>query len=790
MAGSQAPRRVSLLSTSLAQIREESRSRTGTPQPSQAETSAHTHSQLQDHKQQRTSSVTRPNVPQSRRTQQRHLLNDDLNFEIVPDSTSSPILKRFQEESVSHTSKASPTAQNLRPKPVDEVDRLITLGDELIPSGMTTPVLTPSPKSSTPTPPVFSPSTPIRSDSHAASLRKNHSLLKQQDSAKIIKQQTLDTRVRSKSKLHRALSESETHNFDPIHGRRINNDERHRPIKFDRFNSEGPREHGDPVWSYAGYSTHIADKERREVADRYDLWGGANDEYLPDLDFGATVDRWNSVSLEQLTGADTSLEDSSISLSSSAGVSLGSTPMGPLHAQVSPMNVPLTKKQMDDEERVIMESLPENFNSLKFSERRKIIASLSGKAHPDVLKKVNKEASRSRSKSSFASQFLSSLGSQRSLKSWENGSVIMGYTLRKTIGHGAWGFVRECTGPEPARDTKAMKIIRIKGGGQHIRNIFLREVQIWQQLKHPNILPLVNVTENTDCIFCLTYKATGGSLYDLAAKWGVYNAENLPTPKTKRLQIIKEYMLQIISALDYMHSKGIVHGDVKLENCLIDISSLKKKIWLCDFGMSQQFKVIEQENGDIMLKDRMIKRRPSIPRSLSDKELKGIKSLAKILQDSTKVHDDTKVLVPVPSTAVSDDTDVLSFDASPLQTPHNHHPQPGEPKVPDQHIGSLLYAAPELLEAAPPPLGPTADIWALGVLFYALCVGRLPFSHAYEPRLKAMIQKGDYDLASFIEAVDLNEHFIDTLRGLLTQPNTERATLHNVSVLIKNAKFW
>ncbi|KAM9925389.1 hypothetical protein OXX59_003914 [Metschnikowia pulcherrima] len=62
--------------------------------------------------------------------------------------------------------------------------------------------------------------------------------------------------------------------------------------------------------------------------------------------------------------------------------------------------------------------------------------------------------------------------------------------------------------------------------------------------------------------------------------------------------------------------------------------------------------------------------------------------------------------------------------------------------LPHSHIGSLPYASPELLSPSPPPLGPSADVWALGVLIYTMTVGRLPFQHPYEPRLRAMITAG------------------------------------------------
>ena len=43
-------------------------------------------------------------------------------------------------------------------------------------------------------------------------------------------------------------------------------------------------------------------------------------------------------------------------------------------------------------------------------------------------------------------------------------------------------------------------------------------------------------------------------------------------------------------------------------------------------------------------------------------------------------------------------------------------------------VGSLSYMAPEVLSGRAKKLGPSIDIWALGVILYALVCGTLPFT--------------------------------------------------------------
>lgn len=596
---------------------------------------------------------------------------------------------------------------------------------------------------------------------------------------------------KSRSKLTRIYSENETMNFDTENGRRMYDDIRYRPHRL--RNPSSPRVGASlELRPLRSFSTH---RVRQERQDRQELRRQASDmmdEYVPDFDFSSVVSKWARDADESFS-TDNSFDSSTIDSFPYSSTSLTQTHLGTSHAQVSPVSVPThaVPKASDYDsvlktaEDIVESKLPQGFSDLPFSMRKKIMLDLTTYADSDTISRVVKRTLKKKPKSSPALQFLSSF-SERSSKTTEEGSVILGHKIDKIIGHGAWGLIRECKSVTDGR-TRAIKIIRTKS--DDVKQFFKRETDIWAELKHPNILPLVSMKEAESAIFCLTERISGGTLFDLVSAWGLYDGPQEISIES-RLSLTKRYALQIIDGLSYMHTRGIVHGDVKLENCLIDKNARGTKILICDFGMSLRFMKKIESDDDIVIgppsENQRIRRRPSIPRSFSGNKILSTseKSLQKNLTNKNLTHDDTQLNILFTSTSTGSIAGQIVFTPQPFE--FNKHTNE-DPNLPHSHIGSLPYAAPELLETSPPPLGPSADIWAFGVLLFTMIVGKLPFQHKYEPRLRAMIQADKFDTDALWKATNKNQSLYDAVTGAMTVSLTNRLSLSDIRSLIEKA---
>ena len=109
----------------------------------------------------------------------------------------------------------------------------------------------------------------------------------------------------------------------------------------------------------------------------------------------------------------------------------------------------------------------------------------------------------------------------------------------------------------------------------YVRKNVQREANIMSRLNHPHVVALHEVYSSKD-FFCLALDFfPGGNLCDLV--------QDHPNGKLEEEQA-RIYFKQLVEGLSHIHSKGIIHRDIKLEN--IFLNKEKTKVVIGDFGLS------------------------------------------------------------------------------------------------------------------------------------------------------------------------------------------------------------
>ncbi len=202
------------------------------------------------------------------------------------------------------------------------------------------------------------------------------------------------------------------------------------------------------------------------------------------------------------------------------------------------------------------------------------------------------------------------------------------------------------------------------------RSRFLAEAQLASQLGHPGILPIFDVGLDLDGrLFLTTALLSGRTLGDMfrdLRDGGIRGRGALPRGR------LLEMLRQVCNVVAFAHDRGVVHRDLKPSNVLVGDH---ESVFVIDWGS------------------------------------------AALLPGST-----------APTLAATDlaaSARVATDRAEALADGSGFDLATGQATLPV----TLVFAPPELVKGDVSSLGAQADIYAVGVMLYELCTGRLPYSH-------------------------------------------------------------
>ncbi|XP_062415817.1 hormonally up-regulated neu tumor-associated kinase homolog A [Pungitius pungitius] len=173
---------------------------------------------------------------------------------------------------------------------------------------------------------------------------------------------------------------------------------------------------------------------------------------------------------------------------------------------------------------------------------------------------------------------LSSLKVPRELlRSFPHSKRVGSYLVGKMINKGSFAKVME--GLHIGTGEKlAIKVIDKKKARQdpYVLKNMKREPRIHQMVRHPNIVVLLETLETENSYYMAMELCAGGDLMDR-----ICDRKRLEEKEVRR------YTHQILSAVEHLHQRGIVHRDLKIENFLLDEHN---NIKIVDFGLSNTLK--------------------------------------------------------------------------------------------------------------------------------------------------------------------------------------------------------
>ncbi|KAL9851498.1 cyclin-dependent kinase-like 2 isoform 2-T2 [Geothlypis trichas] len=146
------------------------------------------------------------------------------------------------------------------------------------------------------------------------------------------------------------------------------------------------------------------------------------------------------------------------------------------------------------------------------------------------------------------------------------------YQVLGLVGEGSYGMVTKCRNRESGQIVAVKKFLESDDDAA-VRKIALREIKLLKQLRHENLVNLLDVCKRKKRWYLVFEFVDHTVLNDLE-----------DSPNGLDFERVRKYLFQIMRAIAFCHSHNIIHRDIKPENILVSQSGVVK---LCDFGFAR-----------------------------------------------------------------------------------------------------------------------------------------------------------------------------------------------------------
>ena len=291
------------------------------------------------------------------------------------------------------------------------------------------------------------------------------------------------------------------------------------------------------------------------------------------------------------------------------------------------------------------------------------------------------------------------------------------YNHLLTLGSGTYGTVKKVSLINNPSTIRAMKIISKENIMEGVDNSkLIDEVTILKKLDHPNIMKIYECYVDKDNFYIISDFCDQGDLLGKLEKLGKMNEI-----------VVKFLMEQILNAVAYLHSKNVLHGDIKLENILLYTASNK---------LGRRFTSINMDINHLIDLRREINRNNSVTK-----------------RSRNYVND-----------MLNYEIKLIDFGCSKYFVNKKKHQKLSG------IIGTTLYCSPEVVDDL---YDEKSDEWSCGVLMYILLCGEPPFQGNNEEEIFQKIKKCQYNFKPK-EFNDVSNNCKDLIKKLLEPKKKKR----------------
>uniref|UniRef100_A0A671NL74 cyclin-dependent kinase n=1 Tax=Sinocyclocheilus anshuiensis TaxID=1608454 RepID=A0A671NL74_9TELE len=146
------------------------------------------------------------------------------------------------------------------------------------------------------------------------------------------------------------------------------------------------------------------------------------------------------------------------------------------------------------------------------------------------------------------------------------------YEKISKIGEGSYGVVFKCRNKDTGQIVAIKKFVESEDDPS-IKKIALREIRMLKQLKHPNLVNLIEVFRRKRKLH-LVFEYCDHTVLNELDRY----------PRGVPEHMVKSIIWQTLQAVNFCHKQNCIHRDVKPENILITKHQVIK---LCDFGFAR-----------------------------------------------------------------------------------------------------------------------------------------------------------------------------------------------------------